>query len=38
MRMLFHEYLEQHKDKALLDKLKPLKPNQSSDLGGSNET
>jgi len=37
MRMLFHEYLEQHKDKALLDKLKPLKPGQSSE-GGSNET
>lgn len=31
MRMLFHEYLEQHKDKALLDKLKPLKQAPSSD-------
>jgi len=25
MRMLFHEYLEQHKDKSLLDKLKEIK-------------
>ena len=31
MRMLFHEYLEQHKDKALLDKLKPLKQAPSHD-------
>lgn len=31
MRMLFHEYLEQHKDKALLDKLKPLKQTPSHD-------
>ncbi len=38
MRMLFHEYLEQHKDKALLDKLKPLKPSQSSDKEAADET
>jgi len=38
MRMLFHEYLEQHKDKAVLDKLKPLKPSQSSDKEAANET
>ncbi len=25
MRMLFHEYLEQHKDRSILEKLKPLK-------------
>jgi len=38
MRMLFHEYLEQHKDKALLDKLKPLKPSQPSDKEAADET
>ncbi len=31
MRMLFHEYLEQHKDRSILDKLKPLKPVEKPD-------
>lgn len=37
MRMLFHEYLERHKDESLLEKLKPLKPNPSSGKEDSHE-
>ncbi len=31
MRMLFHKYLEQHKDKSILDGLKPLKQSKETD-------
>ena len=37
MRMMFHEYLEQHKDKSVLDKLSPLSVSKNEEESAQND-